>query len=446
MKKDTPHILLINPWIHDFAAYDFWARPIGLLTIASILRVHGYQVSYIDCLDRFHPALSPRGKAARFGKGHYLKTRIPKPQKLYDVPRNYCRYGIPEKLLREAISNGPRPEAVLVTSLMTYWYPGVIAVIEVIREMLPQVPVVLGGIYASLCHEHALRHAGAHAVLSGQFEISLFEILGQLTGNTTTCRFSPDELDSYPYPAFDLQSAIPYVPVLTGQGCPFRCAYCASGFLTPGLRRRSPGHVVEEIVYWHEKYSVMDFAFYDDALLVDAERHIMPILEGVLTRGLELRFHTPNALHIRPLSKEVAQLLLLAGFKTIRLGLETAFFDSRSALDSKVRPGEFEQAVAHLRGAGFNSEAMGAYLLCGLPGQDLSKLDASIRRVKACGVRPILAQYSPIPHTALWPDAVTASRYDLDSDPIFHNNSIFPCQKEPFSWEKVGYFKKLARG
>jgi radical SAM superfamily enzyme YgiQ (UPF0313 family) len=446
MKKDTPHILLINPWIHDFAAYDFWARPIGLLTIASILRLHGYQVSYIDCLDRFRPGLSPRGKADRFGKGHYLKTRIPKPEKLYDVPRNYCRYGVPEKLVREVISNGPKPKVVLVTSLMTYWYPGVIAVIEVIREILPQVPMVLGGIYASLCHEHAVRHAGAHTVLSGQCEISLLEILEQLTGYTSRCRISPDELDSYPYPAFDLQSAIPYVPILTGQGCPFRCAYCASGFLSPGLRRRSPGHVVEEIAYWHEKYSVIDFAFYDDALLIDAERHIMPILEGILTRGLQLRFHTPNALHIRPLSKEVARLLFLAGFKTIRLGLETAFFDNRNALDSKVGSGEFQQAVDHLREAGFNGEAIGAYLLYGLPGQDFSELDASIKIVKACGVMPILAQYSPIPHTALWSDAVRASRYDLASDPIFHNNSVFPCQKEPFSWEKVRHFKELAQG
>ena len=147
MQEDTPHILLINPWIHDFAAYDFWARPIGLLTIAGILRMHGYQVSYIDCLDRFHPELSHIEKAGRFGKGHYPKTRIPKPEKLYDVPRNYCRYGIPERLVRMAINDSPRPEAVLVTSLMTYWYPGVIALIEVVREMLPEVPVVLGGIY-----------------------------------------------------------------------------------------------------------------------------------------------------------------------------------------------------------------------------------------------------------------------------------------------------------
>ena len=446
MQKDAPYILVINPWIHDFAAYDFWARPIGLLTIAGILRMHGYQVSYIDCLDRFHPELPHPGKAGRFGKGHYLKTRIPRPEKLSDVPRNYCRYGIPEGLVRKAINDSPRPEVVLVTSLMTYWYPGVVALIAVVREMLPEVPVVLGGIYATLCHDHAVKHAGADYVISGDSEVSVVEMFDRLTGFASAQRFLADQLDTYPYPAFDLQHSVPYVPILTGRGCPFRCAYCASGFLSPGLRRRSPQHVVEEIVYWHKRYSVLDFAFYDDALLIDADSHIVPILEGVLTRGLEVRFHTPNALHIRPLSREVAELLFLAGFETNRLGLETAFFDGRKAIDSKVGPGEFQQAVGHLREAGFKDETIGAYLLYGLPGQDLAELEASIKIVKASGVRPILAQYSPIPHTALWSAAVTASRYDLDSDPIFHNNSIFPCQKEPFSWDKVGYFKRLAQG
>jgi len=55
VKPTTPNILLVNPWIHDFAAYDFWAKPMGLLSIASILRSHGFGVYYIDCLDRFHP-------------------------------------------------------------------------------------------------------------------------------------------------------------------------------------------------------------------------------------------------------------------------------------------------------------------------------------------------------------------------------------------------------
>jgi radical SAM superfamily enzyme YgiQ (UPF0313 family) len=203
--------------------------------------------------------------------------------------------------------------------------------------------------------------------------------------------------------------------------------------------------VVEEIAYWHQEYSVVDFAFYDDALLIDAEHHIMPILEEVLTLGLDLRFHTPNALHIRPLSKEVGQLLYRAGFKTIRLGLETAFFDGRQEMDNKIGPDEFEEAVDHLKTAGFKAKALGAYLLYGLPGQDLARLEASINMVKACGVRPILAQYSPIPHTDLWHAAVKSSRYDLDTDPIFHNNSIFSCQQEPFSWAKVRYFKELVK-
>jgi hypothetical protein len=43
----------------------------------------------------------------------------------------------------------------------------------------------------------------------------------------------------------------------------------------------------------------------------------------------------------------------------------------------------------------------------------------------------------------LWPAAVEASRYDLNADPIFHDNSIFPCQKDPFSWEAVAGLKGL---
>lgn len=48
-RSSVPHILLVNPWIHDFAAYDFWAAPLGLFTLGGILRDHGARVSFIDC-------------------------------------------------------------------------------------------------------------------------------------------------------------------------------------------------------------------------------------------------------------------------------------------------------------------------------------------------------------------------------------------------------------
>ena len=97
------HILLINPWIYDVAAFDLWVKPIGLLTLASVLRNAGYQISLIDCLDRFHPALQaqpdiypPQNK--KYGTGKFIrqkvkKTRHPRrcpplllPIRLADIP------------------------------------------------------------------------------------------------------------------------------------------------------------------------------------------------------------------------------------------------------------------------------------------------------------------------------------------------------------------------
>jgi radical SAM superfamily enzyme YgiQ (UPF0313 family) len=445
VKSDTPHILLINPWIHDFAAYDFWAKPIGLLSLASMLRCHGFNISYIDCLDRFHPQATPTDPYARFGRGPYLKTRIPKHPGLADIPRHFSRYGIRKAWLKEDLLTIEPPDLVLMTSMMTYWYPGVQETIAVVREVFPEVTIVLGGIYATLCREHARSHSGADRIETGAGEEYILERVGEHTGYLVSLKCNPSDLDTYPYPAFDLQRKISYVPLLTSKGCPFTCKYCASHFLNPKRMMRSPESVIDEIKYWYEKYKVEDFIFYDDALLVDAEKHAVPIFEGIINSGLNIRFHTPNAVHIQAISRETARLMFRTGFKTLRLGLETASFDTRAELDAKVTAKEFKRAVRWLRDAGFDRNMIGAYLLAGLPGQDMVSIENSINIVRQSNVTPVLAYYTPIPHTVLWPRAVASSRYDLESDPVFTNNAILPCQQEPFSWETLTYLKDLAR-
>ena len=445
MRKDTPHLLLVNPWIHDFAAYDFWAKPMGLLQLAAILRSHGVSISYIDCLDRFHPRSKAPGTQKRRGRGAYLKTRIPRPAGLKDVPRYFSRYGMSLEWFREDLSNMPQPDAVMVTSLMTYWYPGVQEAIQQTREIFPDTPILLGGIYAGLCREHASKQSGADLVVTGPGEGRVLDLVADITGLTLTAGFESEDLDTYPYPAFDLQHWIPYVPILTSRGCPFACAYCASHYLNPKRIRRSPGSVVEEIRYWHQAHSVVDFAFYDDALLVNAENHIVPILEGIMEADLHVRFHTPNALHVREVTPEIARLMHASGFESIRLGVETAAFEERGHLDRKINRGEFLTCIQALKSAGFHEKQIGAYILVGLPGQSISDVVDTIMAVKSAGALPIMAYYTPIPHTALWEEAVASSRYDLASDPIFTNNAILPCQKEPFAWETLKRLKNLIK-
>lgn len=428
MRHDTPNILVVNPWIHDFAAYDFWAKPMGLLGLGAILRDHGYKVDYIDCLDRFHPKAPKADPLARCGRGPYLKTPIPKPETLKDIPRNFSRYGIKLEWFLDDLKSLPKPDLVLVTSFMTYWYPGVKETVSAIKKIYPEAAILLGGIYASLCTDHAVKHTDADRVIAGPCEASILEIVNDHIGMSVTPNFDQNDLNTYPYPAYNLQNKINYIPLLTSKGCPFSCAYCAAQYLNPKKMIRSKESVLTEIRYWNKKYGVRDFVFYDDALLVNAENHALPLFEEILKIDLDLRFHTPNAVHVRGITQEAARLMFRVGFKTLRLGLETTAFHERGEFDRKVTAMQFTQAVSYLKEAGFHKNMVGAYLLAGLPEQDLKTLHASIKTVLDGGITPVIAYYSPIPHTSLWDRACLSSRYDLAQDPIFTNNAIMPCQ------------------
>ncbi len=435
--KDQPSLLLINPWIYDFAAYDFFAQPLGLLCLAGLLAGRGYRVHLVDCLGAAHT------KAGGFGTGRYPKEQLPTPAPLRDVRRRYGRYGLsePEFLARLALL--PRPQAILVTSLMTYWYPGVAAAIRLARQVFPGVPVWLGGIYATLCPEHARAHSGADVVVTGPGEEAVLDLL-ENRGGSVPLRPSGAVARpaNAPYPSLDLLPRLAYIPILTSRGCPLACDYCASRLLQPRYRRRPPAEVVAELCHWQDRLGLTDVAFYDDALLLHAPDHLLVILEEVARRGRRFRFHTPNGLHARLITPEVARWLKKAPFATLRLGVETTALGA-GRLDHKLEPGELEAALAHLHAAGFRPEEIGVYLLAGLPGQVDAEVAASIRRVRELGAAPVLTLYSPIPGTALWPQALQASRYDLATDPIFHNNSLFPCWPE-FSWERYTWLKRLA--
>jgi hypothetical protein len=138
-EKDTPRIILVNPWITDFAAYDFWIRPLGLMMVGSWLLDSGWDVRLIDCLDRQHPSVADLKLHSRAdGTGRFLKTIIPKPEVLDFVPRYFGRYGIPLDAFRKELSAAGRVDAVFVTSSMTYWYPGVKRVVELVRKNVLQ--------------------------------------------------------------------------------------------------------------------------------------------------------------------------------------------------------------------------------------------------------------------------------------------------------------------
>jgi radical SAM superfamily enzyme YgiQ (UPF0313 family) len=438
MKK---HVLLIAPYIHDFAAYDLWLKPLGLLYIAAATEASGYDVRVVNCLDRLHSASSAaadgRKRETGDGRGKFPAEHIATPECLRFVPRTYKRFGIPRRVFEDQLSSGPVPDVIGVGSMMTYWYGGVRETIDIVRGVYPAVPVILGGVYASLCPDHARTTSGADSVIEGPGEARFLDTVGKLTGGGRKTRAAPLP------PAYHLLDSLDSVSMATSFGCPFSCSYCASNLLQPRFVQRPVGDVVDEIVRYAHTMRIRDVAFYDDALLVKPHEHIKPILREIIAMDVHLRFHTPNGLHAGMVDAELANLMKEAGFATVRLSIESVHPGRLEDSCGKVTPQGFRTAVGNLLSAGYAVGELEAYVLMGAPGQRSDEVAETLRFAHESGTVVRLADFSPIPGTAYFARAEQVYGLDL-REPLLQNSSVLPYAV-PGLHEEYEMLKALAR-
>ena len=200
-------LLLVNPPIYDFTAFDFWLRPYGLLRVAGRLRtcdLTGFD--YLVSRDR-----------DEYGRGRFDRQLVTKP-----APLSMCLDGSIGLLAAHVMSfdgfSSEQFDVVLVQTVMTYWYLGVREVIEDVRTFQPHARIILGGVYATLSPAHASQ-LGADLVLSGldlnPLELPLTEGL----------------------PFWESVDASVGVLKIT-EGCPFRCTYCSVPLVYPHFEGR----------------------------------------------------------------------------------------------------------------------------------------------------------------------------------------------------------------
>lgn len=430
--------LLVNPYIYDVSAYSFWSAPLGLLYVGAILRRNGMEVDLIDLLTVDEAKRKPDGRVP------FLRSRAPKPQAASRIQKRFKRYGATEAETMALLRAAENPDLILVTCVMTYWYAGAREVIALAREAFPRAKIVLGGLYPSLCREHATETMGADLVV-GVGELGRFyRFLEDEFGVKLSFKPGNDDLAALPYPCFDLYEAPLFVPILTSLGCVYRCTYCATPYLRPQIVRRSAQNVLEEIKYWQGR-GVKQFAVYDDSFLAEKEVYAKPLLRGVKDLVGTLSFHNPNAVNASMIDEEAAELMKRAGFSEVRLGLETSDAALQRRTGGKVTRDAFERATRLLKRAGFRNHEIRAYVLAGLPLQKAQEVRQTIDYVAALSVQVSLADYSPTPHTPLFEEYRHLARYPVAEEPLFQNNSLFPFAWEGFSDEDLNDLKSYVR-
>jgi len=437
--KNGISILLINPWITDFAAYNLWAEPLGLYYIASILREAGARVNYINCLVSSHNK-NPRPKEN--GCSKYIRRVIEKPDCLLSIPRHFAIYGMGDEEFILKLRSAELPDAVLITSLMTYWYPGAFRVIKLVRSVLGGgIPIILGGIYTKLCKAHAYRRAKADFIYTEDDPFSLLVLIERISGKEFGKYPCLHSFAEYPLPMHELHKGMNFFALLTRRGCPYRCSYCASPILCSEFTGRIKSNVISEIVKYTKYLATKNIAFYDDALLVGPEHHIVPILEEISESFRGLSFYLPNGVHASLITPRIAQLFSLAGIKTVRIGLETANENLQDKMGKKTTNIEYVKAVHYLREAGYQRKDLGTYIMAGLPGQTADDVDASIDFVYRAGGSPYLSYFSPIPGTKIWKEATRTSPFPIEREPLFQNNTVYILGNTLFSEGSLRYLK-----
>ena len=404
----TNRILLVNPPIYDFTAYDFWLKPYGMLRVAGMLRGQA-ELALFDYLDRNHPQANPAvlRRPDPWGRGDFEKQDVEKPPPLRDIPRRYRRFGIDRTHFRDFLQNSAPFDYAFVQTVMTYWYPGVREVIEDLRTYAPRTKIVLGGVYATICHKHA-QSLGADFVVGGLNLDPLW-------------RWMNLEPDAAGLPFWEGYPGSASGTLKLADGCPFRCTYCSVPRVYPKFEARELDRSMRELEFLISR-GIDNIVFYDDALLFRVKEILLPFLERARQLNARINFHTPNALNARFITPEIAGRMVQGGFKTFYLGFESSAFKWQKSTGGKVYSHEFTRAVESLCASGARRENITAYLIAAHPHDDGQQLEDSMRFVNGHGVRVMLSEFSPIPGT---PDGESCRPIaDLD-EPLNHNKTAF---------------------
>jgi radical SAM superfamily enzyme YgiQ (UPF0313 family) len=232
--------------------------------------------------------------------------------------------------------------------------PQILRALEASREMKrrhPGVPVVWGGIHASLLPHQTLENPSIDIVVVGEGEETFTELVQALQDATPLDRiagicFKQDgrihstprrpfiDLDAEPPLSYDLVDVdlyrrrlfdVDHLTFNSSRGCTFRCSFCWD----PVIHRRSwramrPETVMDQLRRIITDYGIRGFLFSDDHFFIDMKRARGIIEEivradlGIVISKLQIRADT-----ICRMDDEFLELMVRAGVKRFTVGVES---------------------------------------------------------------------------------------------------------------------------
>lgn len=344
-------IILINPPLDSVlrdgnvdpvTTYLFYnSAPLGLLYIAAMLEQQGHQVA---CLDAAAEKLDIPGTVQRIQE-----------------------FG---------------PDLIGIGST-TVVFDGTVELAKQLKQVLPRIPIVLGGYHVTLLPDEAMAHTCFDVGVIHEGEHTMVELVEHYEGKRqlaevegivfrgedgavvhTPHRKAFRKLDELPLPARHLlppdlykpipvdEHAMPKFAMVSSRGCPHACAFCQKS--RTGYRSRSPQQVVDEIEHLVRDYGVRDLAFVD-SLFCANKRRVMAICDEIIRRGVKVSWTCSSRVEV--VDQEMLERMAEAGCWRTRFGIESGSDQVLDFISKGITKEKIRNAVTWAHEAGLRPKA-----------------------------------------------------------------------------------------
>jgi len=391
MKKFRLNTLLINPPQTYYRYSTVFSKyfPTGLSYVAALLDKEGFHVEVLDTL--------------------ISQFEIKKGEK------NTVTYGMSFNNIKNEIIKR-RPDIVGIAGPFTAQAENALRISRIVKDIDPNIITVFGGPDVSVRAKEIMANSESidFAVI-GEGEYTMLELVDKLDrknfeeiGNILGLAYRKDnricinpprpfirKLDDLPLPAYHLLEMDAYLntndehlyiqrfgrnlrelPIITSRGCPYNCCFCSIHLhMGKKLRIHSASQVLSHISHITQEYNVNHIHFEDDNLTLNKKR-FETILDGIVEKGLEFTWDTPNGVRADHLGEDILKKMKRSGCVHFSIAPESG--EQRvlnNVIDKRLN---LDKVVDVARQAKVVGLPLHAFFVFGFPGETIQDMKKTL--------------------------------------------------------------------
>lgn len=298
-----------------------------------------------------------------------------------------------------------------------------------VKEILPEIKTIFGGVHASSMKEKILEEFDlADYCVVGEGELTLKELLStdpEALSSVSNIAYRKDDgtpvftgyrkelldLDSLPLPAYHKLAGYPEVyklPIfnypkapnascISSRGCPYACSYCDRSVFKRTFRYNSAQYLFDHLTHLRETYGIRHINFYDDQFTFHRNR-VKEFSELMIEAKTGMTFNcAARAEHLDP---ELLALMKKAGCWMISLGIETGDPDLLAQHRQNPDLEMMREKILMIKKAGIRVKGL---LMMGLPGETEQSIRKSQKYVYSLPIDDFnLAKFTPFPGSPVY--------------------------------------------